>query len=151
MYSFIWLDPVCKLYKQSCPCWILKRHWIQYTQRRIPQGALLLVRGQFIYTRKKKAIFIEISVKTLLVKGQHVRIIRLPSYCKDFECPPLFGAVFQNGQTRKTFVLLVLLLRKVKDINDDRIRTESGQIVTRNAYIFICMCMLQCRPLLVWA
>lgn len=104
----------------------------------------------YIYPQKK-AIFIEISVKTLLVKGQPVRIIRLPSNCKDFECPPLFGAVFQNGQTRKTFVLLVLLLRKVKDINDDRIRTESGQIVTRNAYLFICMCMLQCRPLLVWA
>lgn len=46
------------------------------------------------------------SVKTLLVKGQHVRIIRLPSYCKDFEYPPLFGAVFQNGQTRKTCVLM---------------------------------------------
>lgn len=57
MYSFIWLDPVCKLYKQSCPCWILKRHWIQYTQRRIPQGALLLVRGQFIYTRQKSNLY----------------------------------------------------------------------------------------------
>lgn len=57
MYSFIWLDPVCKLYKQSCPCWILKRHWIQYTQRRIPQGALLLVRGQFIFTRQKSNLY----------------------------------------------------------------------------------------------
>lgn len=116
-------------------------------------GPIISPGSIYIYPAKK-AVFIEISVKTLLVKGQPVRIIRLPSYCKDFECPPLFGAVFQNGQTRKTFVLLfclqfVLLLRKVKDINDDRIRTESGQIVTRNAYLFICMCMLQCRPLLV--
>lgn len=96
----------------------------------------------------EKAIFIEKIVKTSLVNGHYIRIIRHLSYCKDFEWPPIFGFVFQNGRTWKTFVLnhfvssfdwnLPCCSEKKFKI---KTTTEAGQIMNRKAYIFICMCM----------